>query len=62
MEKVEEFNLTEYSELNHILEILVSSVQGILEKEFVGAYLQGSFAAGDYDLHSDVDFLIGVEK
>ena len=58
----DEFNPTEYSELNDILEILISSMQGILVDDFVGAYLQGSFAAGDYDLHSDVDFTIVVEE
>src|SRR5205823_11361190 len=47
---------TSYDELNAILEALVTSVQAVLGGSFVGAYLQGSFAVGDYDEHSDVDF------
>ena len=31
-------------------------------QDFVGAYLQGSFAVGDFDRHSDVDFDIVIEK
>jgi predicted nucleotidyltransferase len=30
----------------------------ILGANFFGAYLQGSFALGDADLHSDCDFLV----
>ena len=51
---------TQYSELNSVLEDLVTSVQGALADAFVGAYLQGSFAIGDFDRHSDVDFIIAV--
>ena len=29
---------------------------------FIGAYLQGSFAVGDFDIYSDVDFLILLEE
>jgi predicted nucleotidyltransferase len=32
-----------------------------LGADFVGAYLQGSFALGDFDRHSDVDFIVVVE-
>jgi hypothetical protein len=32
----------------------------ILGNDFVGAYLQGSFAVGDFDLHSDVDFIVVI--
>jgi hypothetical protein len=28
----------------------------------VGAYLQGSFAVGDFDAHSDVDFIVVIEE
>jgi hypothetical protein len=31
-----------------------------LKGDFAGAYLQGSFAVGDFDLYSDVDFAIVV--
>jgi hypothetical protein len=53
---------TAYPELNDVLQELVYSVQGLLEENFLGAYLQGSFAVGDYDRHSDVDFVIVTES
>ena len=53
---------TPYPELNDVLRDLVRSAQEILTDNFVGAYLQGSFAVGDYDLHSDVDFVIVIAK
>jgi hypothetical protein len=49
---------TPYSELNQVLQELVASVQAILGDNFVGTYLQGSFAVGDFDEHSDVDWVI----
>jgi predicted nucleotidyltransferase len=51
---------TPYPELNAVLGDLVTSVQVVLDDSFVGAYLQGSFAIGDFDRHSDVDFVIAV--
>ena len=52
--------LTPYSELDAVLAELVSSVGHALGDTFVGAYLQGSFAVGDFDQHSDVDFIIAI--
>ena len=52
---------TPYLELNHVLDRLVSRIQQILDDGFVGAYLQGSFAIGDFDQHSDVDFIVVME-
>jgi len=49
---------TSYPDLNVLLEELVSSVRAILGDNFCGAYLQGSFAVGDADVHSDVDFIV----
>jgi predicted nucleotidyltransferase len=49
-------------ELNSILDELVRSVQNILDSEFIGAYLQGSFAVGEWDSDRDVDFLVVVEE
>ncbi len=49
---------TPYPDLNGLLDKLVSNLQEILGDHFVGAYLQGSFAVGDFDQHSDVDFAI----
>jgi hypothetical protein len=53
---------TPYPELNSVLQDLVESVQTVLSIKFVGAYLQGSFAVGDFDLHSDVDFIMVTEE
>ena len=53
---------TPYPELNHVLRELVRSVQEILKEDFVGAYLQGSFAIGDFDRHSDVDLAIVIAE
>ena len=52
---------TPYPELNIVLWDLVDSVQDILSTHFVSAYLQGSFAVGDFDMHSDVDFIIVIQ-
>ncbi|MEA1977357.1 MAG: DUF4111 domain-containing protein [Chloroflexota bacterium] len=51
---------TPYTELNQVLSDLVSRMQEILDNDFIGAYLQGSFAVGGFDLHSDVDFIVVV--
>jgi predicted nucleotidyltransferase len=51
-------NATDYAELNTVLGKLVADVRAILSENFCGAYLQGSFALGEADEHSDVDFLI----
>jgi len=51
---------TPYADLNSVLHELVTSVQAALGETFVGACLQGSFALGDFDRHSDVDFIVVV--
>ncbi|MCX5973376.1 MAG: nucleotidyltransferase domain-containing protein, partial [Coprothermobacterota bacterium] len=53
-------NPTADPELNGVLHELVTSLQAILQDHFLAAYLQGSFALGDWDIHSDVDFLVAV--
>jgi len=53
---------TPYPELNSVLKDLVGGIQEILSTDFIGAYLQGSFAVGNFDTHSDVDFVIVTEK
>jgi Domain of unknown function (DUF4111)/Nucleotidyltransferase domain len=47
-----------YPELASVLQQFVASVQNALRSNFLGAYLVGSLATGDFDLDSDVDFLI----
>lgn len=53
---------TPYRDLNALLADFVESARGILGGEFVGAYLQGSFAIGGADEHSDVDFIVVTER
>lgn len=47
-----------YPELASVLQRFVARVQNALGTNFLGAYLVGSLATGDFDLDSDVDFLI----
>jgi len=47
-----------YPELASVLQRFVAAVQNALRSNFLGAYLVGSLATGDFDLDSDVDFLI----
>jgi Nucleotidyltransferase domain len=49
---------TLYTDLNAVLHELVGRVKNDLSDNFIGAYLQGSFAIGDFDTHSDVDFIV----
>ena len=53
---------TLYPELNQVLLILVESILKILNDNFVGMYLQGSLATGDFDMYSDVDFIVVTEE
>jgi hypothetical protein len=52
---------TQFPELNSVLLELTERAMTILGDNFVGAYLQGSFAVGDADADSDCDFLIPVQ-
>jgi shikimate kinase len=49
---------TEFADLNAVLRELTHGAITVLGDNLVGAYLQGSFALGDADQYSDVDFLI----
>jgi predicted nucleotidyltransferase len=49
---------TPYAEVNEILDLLHTNVKEILQDSFVGMYLFGSLANGDFDDHSDIDVLI----
>jgi hypothetical protein len=53
--------LTQYADLDAVLLRFVDGVRTVLGANFVGAYLVGSFALGDADEHSDVDFLVLTE-
>ncbi len=54
--------LTKYPELDAVLKEHANNLQDILGSNFVGFYLQGSLALGDFDLTSDVDFIIVTEE
>jgi predicted nucleotidyltransferase len=58
---VEKTGPTGYDDLNAVLSDFLASVQKALGDDLVGAYLQGSFALGDADEHSDVDFIVVTE-
>lgn len=52
-------NFTPYPNINAVLHLLLSSVQAALGEHFIGMYLHGSLASGDFDPeHSDVDFVV----
>lgn len=51
-----------YQQLNEVLDELISRLEHILNDYFIGAYLQGSFAVGDFDEHSDADFIVVLEE
>lgn len=53
---------TPYPDLNAVLDELVAGARTVLGGNFCGAYLLGSFALGDADEHSDVDFLVVTEE
>jgi hypothetical protein len=47
-----------YPEMASVLQRFVAGIQNALGLNFLGAYLVGSLATGDFDFDSDVDFLI----
>jgi hypothetical protein len=53
---------TPFEELDALLGDLTRSVRDILGDTFVGAYLQGSFALGAGDRHSDCDFVVAATR
>ena len=55
-------NPTPYAEVNEILNLLLSNVPDILGDQFVGMYLYGSLANGDFDRYSDIDILVVTKQ
>jgi predicted nucleotidyltransferase len=47
-----------YPELREVLGLFVEKVSAELRENLVGIYLVGSLASGDFDLDSDVDFMV----
>jgi hypothetical protein len=52
--------VTAYPELDDVLADVLGHWQRILGGNLAGAYVQGSFALGAGDLHSDCDFLVAT--
>ena len=48
---------TPHPDVNEILDLLLTNIQPILQEQFVGMYLFGSLANGDFDQYSDIDVL-----
>jgi predicted nucleotidyltransferase len=56
-------NPTPYPQVNQVLSALLERVQAILGSHFVGLYLYGSLATGDFNPHrSDIDFLVVIDE
>ena len=54
---------TPYPEVNLVLQTLLDNVRAILGDDFIGMYLYGSLATGDFDPgRSDIDFLVVTSK
>ena len=52
-------NPTPYPYVNDAVQMLLTNVQAVLNEYFLGLYLHGSLAGGDFDPgHSDIDFLV----
>jgi hypothetical protein len=50
---------TPYPDVNALLHVLLSNVQALLGHDFLGLYLYGSLASGDFDpQRSDIDFVV----
>jgi predicted nucleotidyltransferase len=48
--------------LRDVLARLVAGTKERLGANYIGVYLQGSMATGDFDVSSDIDFLVVVER
>jgi len=50
---------TPYADVNAVLKLLLKNVQDVMGTFFIGLYLHGSLALGDFDPgHSDIDFVV----
>ena len=55
-------NPTPFPEVNAILQELLECVKGVLGSHFIGMYLEGSLANGDFDQDSDIDFVVVTDE
>jgi len=51
-------SLTSYPDVNELISLLLTTVPKTLGRQFVGMYIYGSIASGDFDEHSDIDILV----
>jgi predicted nucleotidyltransferase len=51
-----------YPELHSVLDAFVQEVSAELGENLVGIYLVGSIASGDFDLDSDIDFMVVIHS
>lgn len=54
--------LTDYPELDKVFYELAETYKKDLGDNFVGLYIQGSLAVGDFDMTSDVDFEVIINR
>jgi predicted nucleotidyltransferase len=51
--------ITLYDEVNKVLELFLANVKEVLQEQFLGMYLYGSLASGDFNIEtSDIDFVV----
>jgi predicted nucleotidyltransferase len=54
---------TPYPDVNQALDVVLFNVQALLGDRFVGMYLSGSLACGDFDpLRSDIDYVVVTQS
>ncbi len=51
-------DVTPHPEVNALLEQVLAEAQSVLGPRFLGMYVEGSLANGDFDQDSDIDFVV----
>ena len=57
---MDNYQLAIYPKLKEVFDKIIVDLQETLGSKFIGLYLQGSLAIGDFDRSSDVDFIIAT--
>ena len=53
---------TPHADLDAVLHHWIVRLHEVLGDNLVGAYLQGSLAVGDFDMASDIDFIVALQE